>query len=162
MAEFNGEFPTVIGSDASFKGELTFEKGVRIEGSFDGHINSKGHLHVAEGARISADIQASNVRIEGECKGNLTVSEKLHLMATAKVEGDLRTTRLEIADGAIFMGNVAVGQTAAQNTRRAPEAAPAPAPAPRPEPAAARMPTHPAGPVPPRPRPQEIRAGAAV
>ncbi len=110
MADQNGEFPTIIGADATFKGELTFEKSVRIEGAFDGRIQSKGSLTVAEGARVTADIDAANVRLEGECKGNVVVTEKLQLMSTAKLEGDLKTTRLEIADGAIFIGNVTVGQ----------------------------------------------------
>lgn len=165
MGEVNGEFPTVIGADARFKGELSFEKGVRVEGHFDGQIRSKGTLHVAEGAKIAASIEASNVRVEGECKGNFVVTEKLHLMATAKVEGDLRTNRLEIADGAIFAGNVIVGQAAAESTRRAapsasagagPSASPAGPSASPSEPA--RMPAHPStGVIPPRPRPQEIR-----
>lgn len=116
MADSNGEFPTIIGSDASFKGELTFEKGVRIEGSFDGRIQSKGSLTVAEGAKVTADIDAANVRLEGECKGNVVVTEKLQLMSTARLEGDLKTTRLEIADGAIFIGNVTVGQAPSGTT----------------------------------------------
>lgn len=111
MADSNGEFPTIIGADAKFKGELSFEKGVRIEGAFDGRIESKGSLIVAEGAKVTADINAANVRLEGECKGNVVVTEKLQLMSTAKLEGDLKTTRLEIADGAIFIGNVTVGQS---------------------------------------------------
>ncbi len=111
MSELNGETPTVIGADANFKGELSFDKSVRIEGSFEGQIHSKGTLHIAEGATVTANVEATNVRIEGTCKGNFTVSEKLHMLATAKVEGDLRTSRLEISDGAIFVGNVVVGQS---------------------------------------------------
>ena len=109
MAE-SGEFPTIIGSDASFKGEMSFEKALRIDGGFEGQIKSKGILLIAEGAKVAADIEASNIKLEGECKGNVTATEKLQLMATAKMEGDLRVTRLEIADGAIFIGNVIVGQ----------------------------------------------------
>ncbi|MBK8268901.1 MAG: polymer-forming cytoskeletal protein [Planctomycetes bacterium] len=107
----HGEFPTVIGADAKFKGEMSFEKGVRVEGAFDGQIKSKGSLHIAEGAQVTANVEAANVTIEGECKGNLTVSEKLQLMSTARMEGDMRTNRLEIADGAIFIGNVIVGNS---------------------------------------------------
>jgi cytoskeletal protein CcmA (bactofilin family) len=130
MTDFNGEYPTVIGPDAKFKGELAFEAGVRIEGYFDGQIKSKGTLHVAEGASVSANVEAKNVTVEGECKGNIVVSEKLQLLATARMEGDLRTNRLEIADGAIFIGNVVVGQAATeQATRRAtPQAAKSPQP----------------------------------
>jgi len=112
MSELNGESPTVIGADANFKGELSFDKSVRIEGNFEGQIHSKGTLHIAEGASVSANVEATNVKIEGTCKGNLTVAEKLHMLASAKVEGDLRTSRLEISDGAIFVGNVVVGQSA--------------------------------------------------
>lgn len=111
MSDMNGESPTVIGADANFKGELSFDKSVRIEGNFEGEIRSKGTLHIAEGAVVSANVDATNVKIEGTCKGNLTVAEKLHMLATAKVEGDLRTSRLEISDGAIFVGNVVVGQS---------------------------------------------------
>lgn len=158
----NGDFPTIIGADARFKGELSFDRGVRIDGAFDGHIKSKGSLHVAEGAKVAANIEASNVRVEGDCRGNFVVSEKLHLMATAKVEGDLRTTRLEIADGAIFSGNVVVGQTAME----APVRRTASEVSINPSPDVARMPTHPsaAAPAPaprPVPRPQEIRIPAA-
>ncbi len=114
MAETNGEFPTVIGTDAKFKGEMSFEKGVRIEGAFEGNIRSKGTLHIAEAAKVSADVEAANVKVEGECKGNLLVTGKLHLLPTAKVEGDLRTNRLEISDGAMFTGHVVTGQAATE------------------------------------------------
>jgi cytoskeletal protein CcmA (bactofilin family) len=158
MPEMNGEYPTVIGADAKFKGELSFDKGVRIEGTFDGQISSKGALHVAEGAKVTANIEAANIRVEGECKGNLVVSEKLHLLPTAKLEGDLRTNRLEINDGAIFIGNVVVGQQAAQAARRPTG----------PTDGAHRDPTKvappqtqptPATPQAPKPRPQELRVG---
>jgi cytoskeletal protein CcmA (bactofilin family) len=166
MTDFNGEYPTVIGPDAKFKGELAFDAGVRIEGHFDGQIKSKGTLHVAEGASVSANVEAMNVTVEGECKGNIVVSEKLQLLATARMEGDLRVNRLEIADGAIFVGNVVVGQAAAeQPTRRAspqgsraPQQAAAPhdldkaQPQPRPQP---RPASQPAGV--PRPRPEDAR-----
>lgn len=127
MADFNGEYPTTLGADAKFKGELSFEKGVRIEGGFEGSIHAKGALHIAEGAKIMANIEAGNVKIEGECKGNLVVTEKLHLLATAKMEGDLRTNRLEIADGAIFVGKVIVGQASEESPMRRPATAQSPA-----------------------------------
>lgn len=156
MAE-NGEFPTVIGTDARFKGEMAFDKGVRIEGGFEGNIRSKGTLHVAEGAKLSADVEASNVKIEGECKGNFLVSEKLHLLPTARVEGDLRTNRLEISDGAMFTGHVVTGQAATERPGVRPAApinqvAQPVAPRPIPQPPVAGM---------PKPAAPEIRPPAA-
>ena len=112
MPEMHGDSATVLGADAVFKGDLTFEKAVRIEGQFEGNIRSKGSLTIAEGAKVTAGVEAGSVRLEGECKGNLCATEKLQLMSTAKMEGDIRATRLEIADGAIFIGNVSVGSNA--------------------------------------------------
>ena len=160
MGDVNGEFPTVIGTDARFKGEMAFDKGVRIEGSFEGSIKSKGTLHIAESAKVAADVEAANVKVEGECKGNLVVSEKLHLLPTAKVEGDLRTNRLEITDGAMFTGHVVTGQAAAEKPSGRPSASSPPATAPgglspgtfRPSP----QPQPPVGGL-PKPQPSEIR-----
>lgn len=138
MAE-HGEYPTVIGADAKFKGEMTFDKSVRIDGSFDGQIKSKGSLHIAEGAMVTANIEAANLTIEGECKGNLNISEKLHLMSTARMEGDMKTNRLEIADGAIFAGNVIVGNSSGA-ARSATVGQPAARSIPTPDPSKAGIP----------------------
>ena len=108
-AEGDGEFPTIIGPDAKFKGDLDFEKGVRVFGEFEGTVRSKGQLHVAKGARIKADVTAGNIDVDGEVKGNLSASGKVQLKASARLEGDLRTARLEVADGATFIGNCVVG-----------------------------------------------------
>ena len=41
MAQTNDEFSTTIGPDAVFKGELSFEKGLRLLGKFEGQIISE-------------------------------------------------------------------------------------------------------------------------
>ena len=109
MSDSNGEYPTVIGPDAVIKGELKFDKGVRLLGKFDGEVETKGNLLVAEGATLAGEVKAGSVRIDGTVSGNLEASGKVHLTASAKLEGDLRTTRLEVADGATFVGRVTVG-----------------------------------------------------
>ena len=52
MADDKASYPTTIGADAVFKGQLQFDKGVRLLGKFDGEINSKGELVIAEGANL--------------------------------------------------------------------------------------------------------------
>jgi cytoskeletal protein CcmA (bactofilin family) len=135
MSEANGEYPTIIGPDAVIKGELRFEKGVRLLGQFEGEIETKGNLLVAEGARLSGEVKAGNVRLDGAMSGNLEASGKVQLSASAKLEGDLRTTRLEVADGATFVGRVAVGPQNGKAPAPAPQAERAERPKPTPEPA---------------------------
>ena len=112
MSEANGEYETVIGPDARFKGELEFDKGVRIQGHFEGRITTKGNLHVTDTGRLKADIEAGNVKIEGQVKGNLHATGKVLLQSSAKLEGDLQTARLEVAEGAVFVGHCIVGPQA--------------------------------------------------
>lgn len=109
MATSNGEYPTILGPDAVFKGELQFEKGVKVLGSFEGSINTKGRLLVAQGAKMRADIEAGDVEIEGDIQGNVTTTNKVQLKSSAKLHGDLRTSRLEVNEGAVFIGQCHVG-----------------------------------------------------
>ncbi len=109
MADPNNDYPTVIGPDASFKGELKFQKGMRLLGKFEGEIDSKGDLLIAEGANLAGDVKAGTVKIDGVMTGNLEAAGKVKLSASAHLEGDMRTARLEVADGAMFSGHVVVG-----------------------------------------------------
>jgi cytoskeletal protein CcmA (bactofilin family) len=109
MAEEKGSFPTIIGADAVFKGELRFEKGVRLLGTFEGEIESKGELVIAQGAKLTGEVKADTISIDGDVRGNLSATSKVQLSSSAKLEGDVETARLEVADGAILVGRVSVG-----------------------------------------------------
>ena len=111
----NGEFPTVIGPDASFKGEMSFDKGLRLMGKFEGKINSPGRLHVAKEAKLAADVEAGGIVIEGEVKGNLSAGDRIELKNTARYEGDLTAGKLVVDEGATFNGHVSVGPDAVKN-----------------------------------------------
>lgn len=108
----NQDFPTVLGPDANFKGELTFDKGMRLQGRFEGKINTNGRLHVAKEAKMQADVDAGSITVEGDVKGNLTASDRIELKASSRYEGDLHASRLVVEEGAVFSGQVTVGPDA--------------------------------------------------
>jgi len=103
------DVPTVLGPDSNFKGELTFDKGVRVHGRFEGKICSNGRLHVAKEARMQAEVDAGSIVVEGELHGRLSASEKLELKQSARYEGDLKANRMVVEEGAVFSGHVSVG-----------------------------------------------------
>ncbi len=107
--ETNSDYPTIIGPDANFKGELNFEKSVRVLGGFEGQIATKGKLEVASGANVQADVEAGNIAVEGDIKGNLAAQDLIELKETAKIHGDIRCGRLVVTDGASFVGHCHVG-----------------------------------------------------
>jgi len=109
------DIPTIIGPDAKFKGELNFEKSVRVLGSFEGQIATLGLLEVAEGAKVQADIEAGSVTVEGEIKGNLAANDLVELKNSARIQGDIRCGRLVVVEGASFVGHCNVGNGAVES-----------------------------------------------
>src|SRR5688572_8917044 len=112
MADPQQDFPTVIGPDATFKGEMSFEKGLRLQGRFEGKINTNGRLHVSKEAKLMADVEASAIILEGEARGNLTANDRIELKQSARYEGDLNASKLVVDEGAVFSGHVTVGPDA--------------------------------------------------
>ena len=132
MADAAGqEFPTILGPDANFKGELSFEKGMRLMGRFEGKINTPGRVHIAKEAKMSADVEAGAIIVEGEVQGNLMANDRIELKQTARYEGDLRASKLVVDEGAVFSGHVSVGPDG--QTKRPPQGQQRPAAQPQPQ-----------------------------
>src|SRR5438552_12334770 len=112
MAESGQDFPTILGADARVKGEISFEKGMRVHGHIEGKVTSGGRLHIAKEAHVMADVSAAAIIVEGEVRGNMTASDRIDLKASARYEGDLRAARLVVEEGAVFNGHVSVGPDA--------------------------------------------------
>ena len=115
-----GEFPTVIGADAVFKGELSFEKGVRVDGRVEGKITTKGHLGVSQGGKLQADVQAGSIIVEGAVNGNLIANERVELRKTARLKGDITSSKLLVMEGAAFQGHCSVGPEAGKTVQGPP------------------------------------------
>ena len=107
MAE--NEYSTVLGPDVVFKGELSFEKAVRLQGRLEGNVKTPGRLHVDREAKMQADVRAGSIAIEGQVRGNLIATDRVDLRSTADYEGDLQASKLVVEEGAVFKGHVSVG-----------------------------------------------------
>ena len=96
----------VLDVDAAMQGTLSFKDPVnlRINGKFEGVLETKGNLTIGQTASVNADIIGDTIIIEGRVKGKITAKEKLILLPTAVVEGEIFPVTLHIADGGIFDG----------------------------------------------------------
>jgi len=100
-----GKIETVLGPGVHYKGTLNGAAGVRIEGAFDGAINIKGPVVIADGAKVTANIQASAVSVAGNLRGNITAG-KVEILSTGRVWGDLTTSSFASEEGAFLRGAV--------------------------------------------------------
>lgn len=110
MAESNQT--TIIGADTRIKGEMSFEATARLLGQFEGKINAKGELQVADSATCRASVEANKVVVDGIIEGNVAARERIELNSKAKMKGDLTSARLIVAEGASLVGHVTVGPEA--------------------------------------------------
>ena len=95
---------TTLGKETVFKGKMRFSDSLKIDGNFEGDIESPGFLYIEDGAVVKADIKVRAVIVGGVVKGNIDASEKLEMLATGQVFGNIRTSKLRIADGVVFEG----------------------------------------------------------
>jgi cytoskeletal protein CcmA (bactofilin family) len=96
-----------LGSATNFKGELTCQEDVIIEGTFQGKIDSTGHsIHIEKEAHIKADIRGKNIAIMGHVSGNISATNKIFIGKGAFMNGDLSAPRISIQEGAKLKGTV--------------------------------------------------------
>lgn len=96
----------ILDVDAAMQGTLSFRDPVnlRINGKFEGTLETRGNLTIGSTAQVLADIIGENIIIGGRVKGRITAKERLTFLPSAVVEGDIYPAKLNIAEGAIFEG----------------------------------------------------------
>jgi len=100
---------TIIGSSFSFKGEITGEKDLTVQGQVEGTIDlKKNHVTIGRTGRIKADVYGRTITIEGEVQGNLFGEERIVLRQSGRVRGDMRAPAINLEEGAKFKGNIAM------------------------------------------------------
>jgi cytoskeletal protein CcmA (bactofilin family) len=103
-----------LGEGTSFKGTLTFEGTVRIDGKLEGEIFTKDTLVVGEAAQVAAAIHTGVVEISGTVTGNITAERKVEIHANGRLFGNISTPSLVIEEGVIFEGSCTMGQRPAK------------------------------------------------
>lgn len=97
----------VLEVDASMQGDFHFKDPVnlKINGKFEGILDTKGSLTINEGAIVNAEIKGEEIEIAGTVRGNIEASSRLSLKSSAEVNGDVNTPSFSVGEGAVFNGN---------------------------------------------------------
>ena len=93
-----------ISTGTKVKGEISSDTDIRIDGTFEGMIYSKGRVVIGEKAVITGDVICSNADLWGKMEGNFFVKDTLSLKSSSKVKGDLHVKRLQVELDARFDG----------------------------------------------------------
>ena len=94
-----------ISAGTIIKGEIVSPNDIRIDGTFEGKVQSKGRVVIGETAVIKGDIVCNDVDLWGSVEGNIFVKDTLALKEGCVVNGNLHLRKLSVALGATFNGN---------------------------------------------------------
>ena len=108
MLQKNEELPikAYLGSDALFRGSLTFEGTVRIDGKFEGQVKTSDTLVIGETGDMKADINVGTLICKGQLNGLVVASKKIEMHPASKIKGDVHTPALSIGLGAVLDGHL--------------------------------------------------------
>lgn len=109
MADRVTEYGTIIGPDATFKGDFKFDSAAKVMGNIEGSIHSKGVVHIGDGCKCKAAIAAKEVLIEGIVEGNVEAGDRVELKLNGRITGDIVAAKMTMSDGASIDGYCRIG-----------------------------------------------------
>ncbi len=110
---------SVIDRYSTFDGTFHSSRDLRIEGEAKGTIECQGTLMVAQGANVSAKVEAEHVTVAGDLNGDIRCRGRLQIMPSGKVRGKVVTDSLVINEGAFYEGQLEMTAMASLSTNAA-------------------------------------------
>ena len=108
MLQKNEELPikAYLGSDALFRGTLSFEGTVRIDGKFEGKVNTNDTLVIGETGDMKAEVKVGTLVCKGQLIGGVVASKTIEMHPASKITGNIQTPALSIELGAVLDGQL--------------------------------------------------------
>jgi cytoskeletal protein CcmA (bactofilin family) len=97
---------SVLGPTLKFRGELSAQEDLIVQGSVEGSITHTQSLTIGTDGTMKGDIRARVIVIDGKVEGDLYATESVNIRATAKVKGNVFAPRVGINEGAFFQGQI--------------------------------------------------------
>ena len=104
---------SVLGKTLVFKGELSADEDIILQGRVEGSIHHTQSVTVGIDGVVIGDTHARSIVVEGTVEGDLRGVVSVLIAATAKVRGNISAPRVGIMEGANFNGSVDMQSTVA-------------------------------------------------
>jgi cytoskeletal protein CcmA (bactofilin family) len=105
-AEAAASRASVLGPTLKFRGELSAQEDLIVQGGVEGSITHTQSLTIGTDGTMKGDIRARVIVIDGKVEGDMYATESVNIRATAKVKGNVFAPRVGISDGAFFQGQI--------------------------------------------------------
>lgn len=106
------EFPSVdgqvsvIAQDTLWKGDLESDGSMHVHGRVDGNLRAKDDVWVADGAEVTATINARRVVVAGQVSGTIRALDRFEALPQARVGADVYAPTFVVHEGAMINGQL--------------------------------------------------------
>jgi cytoskeletal protein CcmA (bactofilin family) len=98
---------SLVGSGASFTGEIKMNGTLRVDGKVTGNVHTDW-LIVGEKASLRGNVSARVIIVGGSIEGDLNARELVEIKPKGHVKGDVLTKKLVVAEGGFIDGRVSM------------------------------------------------------
>ncbi len=88
-----------ISAGTIIKGEISSLNDIRVDGSVEGKIYSKGKIVVGESASVTGSLLCTNLDLWGKMEGDVYVKDTMSLKGAASVNGNTNVRKFQVEMG---------------------------------------------------------------
>ena len=99
----------MLGRSCIVRGDLTADGAIRVDGTVEGSVTSKGAVVVGESGVVRGGVTGSDIVIAGTVQGDIVCPGHLEILAKGRVDGDIEAKSMRIETGGVFCGTSRMG-----------------------------------------------------
>ncbi len=103
---------SVLPRSLRFKGELSADEDLLIQGSIEGVIRHTQRVTIGEEGSVKADITAQIIKVEGTVEGDLHAGKSVYVEQCGNVRGNIHSPSVCLVEGSNFNGSIDMGKRA--------------------------------------------------
>ena len=97
---------SVLPPSLKFKGELSADEDLLIQGQIEGTINHTQRVTVCEEGRVKANIKAQIIKVEGAIEGDLHAEKSVFVAESGNLRGNIHAPSVCLVEGSQFNGAI--------------------------------------------------------
>ena len=101
-----GQRMSIIPASLKFKGELSADEDLLIQGQIQGTIKHTQRLTVGKAGKVKANISAQVIKVEGTVWGDLTAERSVSVENSGNLRGNIHAPSVCLVEGSRFNGMV--------------------------------------------------------
>jgi cytoskeletal protein CcmA (bactofilin family) len=101
-----GPMTSTVAADTTWRGTLRSGASIRIDGDYEGQIETEQELVVTADAKVEATVHAASITVAGQLNGQINCQGRLEILPTGRVSGQIDAGKFVVHEGAYLGGQV--------------------------------------------------------